>query len=312
MLTVAQERREPMEISVNWGLQAVTFSANGEYILSGGQGVQVRRVEDGKQMAAMKTETVCCLAVSKDGRWIAAGSVGGDLYMWDANTYKRVFAHKGDSRRVHGVDFSPDSTRLVSASDNHTAIVWDIATLERVHTLRHENWVFAAKYSPQGDRIATATPHSVRVYDSNDGRLLLNIKVAITSRSNILWFNNHLLVLSDGKIKQFKASTGSTVSEWPVPDIDLHSCITLPKHGGFIACSTKRTVTFWDMATRTQLVLIQHPEDIRSIALSPDDLFIAIGGENGKIIIESLSRFTVSSMYRSITACLDSLTSNSH
>ena len=300
MLTVAQERREPMEISVNWGLQAVTFSANGEYILSGGQGVQVRRVEDGKQMAAMKTETVCCLAVSKDGRWIAAGSVGGDLYVWDANTYKRVFVGKvGSRRRVHGVDFSPDSTRFVSASDNQTAIVWDIATRERVHTLRHENWVFAAKYSPQGDRIATATKDSVRVYDSNDGRLLVDIKTTVTPWHNtgLAWSNNHLLVLSDGKIKQFETSTGSTVSEWPVPDIDVHSCITLPKHGGFIACSTKRTVTFQDMATHSQLGLIQRPQDISSIALSPDDLFIAIGEEDGKIIIESLSRITVSSMY---------------
>jgi WD40 repeat protein len=63
------------------------------------------------------------------------------------------------------------------------------------------------------------------------------------------------------------------------------SCIALPKHGEFIAYSTKRTVTFWDTSTHTQLGLIQHPQDIRSIALSPDDRFLAIGGEGGKITI---------------------------
>ena len=278
----------------------MTFSANGEYVLSSSRnGVRVWRLEDGKQMAEMKTDTVWCLAVSKDGKWIAAGTHRGDVHLWDANTYKQVFAHREETRRVHGVDFSPDSAQLSSASSNYTATVWDIATLERVQTLRHEDPLFATKYSPQGDRIATATPDSVHVYDSSDDRLLVNIRTTVTPWHNtgLVWFNNHLLVLSDGKIKQFDASTGSTVSEWPVPDTNEFSCIALPKHGEFIACSAKRSVMFWDMSTHAQLSLTQRPQDIRSIALSPDDMFIAIGEEGGEIIIESLSRITVSSMY---------------
>ena len=219
------------------------------------------------------------------------------MRVWDATTYKQVFAHQ-DVHDITGIDFSPDSSRLVSAPDNRTAIVLDIATRERVQTLRHENWVRATKYSPQGDRITTATRRSVQVYDSNDGRLLVGTNAAVTQWYNagLVWFHNHLLVVSDSKIKQFDASTGSAVSEWLVPDTDQLLRIGVPKQGEFIACSTKRTVTFWDMATHTQLGLIQHPQDIRSIALSPDDRFIAIGGWDGKIIIESLSRISVSTM----------------
>lgn len=58
---------------------------------------------------------------------------------------------------VHGVDFLPDSTRLVTTSDNKTANVWDVTTGEKVLTLLLENDVRAAKYSPLGDRIMTAT-----------------------------------------------------------------------------------------------------------------------------------------------------------
>ena len=55
MLTVGQEHRDPMEIDVGGKLYAVTFSADGEYIFSGSDnGVQVWRVEDGKQMAIME------------------------------------------------------------------------------------------------------------------------------------------------------------------------------------------------------------------------------------------------------------------
>jgi len=166
--------------------------------------------------------------------------------------------------------------------------------------------VFAAKYSPQGDRIATATSDSVRVYDSDDGRLLVDVKITVTLWLNtgLLWSDNCLLVISNGKIKQLDASRGSVVSEWPVPDTRTGSPrISIPKHGKFIAYSAERTLTFWDTSTHTQLGLIRHPRTIRSIAVSPDDHFIAIGGDPGTITIKSLSRITVSSVINSYLNC---------
>ena len=309
MLTVGQDGSPLIEINGSNGVRAVAFAANGEYLVSGGsEGTRVWRVEDGKQMATRAARGVLCLAVSKDGRWIAAGTSSGDVFVWDAKTYEKVFSHRDDIKEINGVDFSPDSTRLVSASDNRTATIWDIATRKRVQTLQHDDWVRAAKYSPQGDRIATAIHNSFRVWDSNDGRLLVDIKVRVTPWYNtgLLWLGNHLFVLSDRKITQFEASTGSAVSEWPVPDTARFSCIALPKHAKFIACSTWRTVTFWDMATHTQFGLIQHPRDIRSIAVSPDDRFLAIGGVDGNITINSLSHITVSVLSRWIVVHMNS------
>jgi len=278
---------------------AVTFSPNGEYIFSSSRdGVRVQRVEDGKQMATMKAEQVVCLAVSNDRRWIAAGTFWGDMHVWDANTYKQVFSHNEDSS-INAVDFSPDSTRLVT-SKNGAAAVWDVATRKQVQTLGGGCSVFAAKYSPKGDRIATATRHSVRVYDSNGGRLLVDINVDVTPWYNagLVWSIDNLLVVSDSKIKQFEASTGLAVAEWPVPDSDSFSCVAIPKHREFIACSTKRTVTFWDMATHTRLSVIPYPQDIHSVAFSPDDRSLVIAGDDGKIVIESPSRISVSTVSR--------------
>ena len=179
---------------------------------------------------------------SKDGRWIAAGTYWGDVHVWDANTYRQVMLKNTDSSSIHGVDFSPDSTRLVSASKNSTAIVWDIAMRRNIQTLHHENSVIAAKYSLQGDRIATATEDSVRVCDSSNSHLLVDIKVPVAPlfNSGLLWFNNYLCVVSDGKIKQFEASTGSVISEWPVPDTrhspyqnmgdSSHTLLNAPSH----------------------------------------------------------------------------------
>ncbi|KAF8550490.1 hypothetical protein OG21DRAFT_1513946 [Imleria badia] len=286
-----------MEIDVGVELRAVTFTANGEYLVSGGTEVQVWRVEDGKKIATMKAGAVFSLAVSKDGRWIAAGTYEGEVIVWDSKTYEAVCTLKKDSDIINALDFSPDSTRLVSGSDNRTAMVWDVTMRKQVQTLCAEGLVIGLKYSAQGDRIATGTRRSVRVWDSNEGHLLVDIKGGMRPYYNggLRWFNNHLFVVDSDKIKEFDASTGSAVSEWSVPSSGNFSCITLPQKGEFIAYSTTHTVTFWDTSTHTQLGLIQHSQDVRSIALSPDARFLEIAGENWKIAIKSLSGITHSS-----------------
>ena len=193
-------------------------------------------------------------------------------------------------------------TRLVVGKNDYRIgpSIWDVRTRKKVLTLKQGTTV--AKYSPQGDRIATATNDSVRVWDSNNGHLLVHIPVKVTPFLNtgLLWLNNHLFVVSGSTIKQVEASTGSTVSEWPVP----RSCIALPQHGKFIAYSTNDTVTFWDTSTHAQLGLIQHPQVI-SVAFSPDDRFLAIGGNRGKITIRSLYRIAVSIVSLQIMAYLN-------
>ena len=299
MLTIGQDSSQPIEIDAGNEVQAVTFSANGEYIVSGDRKkVQVWRVDDHKQLAEIETGFVNCVAVSNDGRWIAAGTLSGDVFVWDAATFRLAIKHSEDEY-IHGVDFSPDSRRVVSATYKK-AIIWDLATRKQVQTLRHEDYVIAAKYSPRGDRIAIATDRSVQVWDSKNGRLLVNIEEQVTPWRNtgLLWFNDHLLVVSDDEIKQLDAHTGSIVSESPVSNSNYHSCIALPKHKAFIAYSIDDTITFLDTLTHSLLDFIQHPQDIRSITFSPDDHFIAIGGKDGKITIESVSHTIVSVLSR--------------
>ena len=151
-----------------------------------------------------------CLAMSNNGRWIAAGTFWGDVFVWNAKTYEKVFSHRDDILDINGVDFSPDSTRLVSASDNSTTTIWDIVTRKRVQTLQHDGSVRAAKYSPQGDRIATATPGSVRVWDSNDGRLLKYIPETVTPCYNtgLLWLDSTSLSYPTEKSRNSKHPQG--------------------------------------------------------------------------------------------------------
>ena len=226
------------------------------------------------------------------------------MFVWNATTYEQVFMGElGSIDPTCDVDFSPDSTRLVTGNYYSTATIWDIATHQKVRTLdvNKNSPVEAVKYSPQGDRIATASCESIRVWDSNDGRLLVDIKVP---GLGILWFNKYLFVAAkDRTLKQINAATGSTVSEWRVSDTIFVPHIALPQHGKFIAYSTSNTLTFWDTSAHTQLGPIQHIDDIRSMACSPDGQLLAIAAGE-KIIVKdmssTISRFILVCFLRSV------------
>lgn len=294
MLTIGQEHFPPAEISTfPWELHSVTFSADSTHLFSGSRGeVGMWRIQDRQQFATMAADA-CCLAVSKDDERIAAGTWWGGVVVWDGKTHEQVFTHTQNTTDVYmirGVDFSPDSTQLLVAWRD-TVSVWDLSSHKQVQILCHgSSRVFAAKYSPQGDRIATGTRKSVQVWDSRNGCLLMKIKVKVTPRFNtgLLWLNNHLFVVSQTSIKQFDASTGSVVSEWPIRHSNGQSCIALPKHGQFIVYSTNHTVMLWDTSTHTTLGAFHHFQELCSVAISPDDRRLAIGEEEGNITIKNL------------------------
>jgi WD40 repeat protein len=58
---------------------------------------------------------------------------------------------------VHAASFSPDGTRVVTASDDGTARLWDSKSGASLATFSdHLGNVYAATFSPNGDRIVTA------------------------------------------------------------------------------------------------------------------------------------------------------------
>ncbi|KAF8547212.1 hypothetical protein OG21DRAFT_1472561 [Imleria badia] len=288
------EHSTPIEIDTDIGreIRTMSFTPNGEYLVGGGyNSVQVWKAKDGTQTTTItETGNVTCLAVSQDGTWIAGGRTSelGNVIVWDIETYEKVFTLGEESKiwSILGVDFSPDSSRLVTASSNSTATIWDVATRQRLQTLRHDHPVTAAKYSPQGDRIATATSASIQLWDSNGGNLLVDTPAWVTPVFNtgLLWFKNRLFAISNSTIKEFDIFSGSMVSERPVSASNHVSCIALPQHAEFIAYSTNDTVTFWDTSTHILLGLIQRQVQIDTIVFSPGDRSLAIN-EGRKITI---------------------------
>jgi WD40 repeat protein len=69
---------------------------------------------------------------------------------------------------VNSAAFSPDGSRIVTASEDNTARIWDAATAKEIAVLRgHEGPVNSAAFSPDGSRIVTASEdRTARIWDA--------------------------------------------------------------------------------------------------------------------------------------------------
>ena len=75
--------------------------------------------------------------------------------------------------RVSARRFSPDGRRVVTASGDKTARVWDAARAALSPPLKHEGRVSHAAFSPDGRRVVTASEDkTARVWDAATGQPL--------------------------------------------------------------------------------------------------------------------------------------------
>lgn len=111
---------------------AVAFSLDGRTLATADRGghLGLSEVLTGKpRRALVKYEGVLAVAFSRDGHLVACGAVDGTVRLCDVVTGKeraRLGRHGGP---VVCVAISADGTRVASASDNTTLLVWDVSAL---------------------------------------------------------------------------------------------------------------------------------------------------------------------------------------
>jgi WD40 repeat protein len=80
---------------------------------------------------------------------------------------------KGHDQVVNFAAFSPDGKRVVTASDDNTARIWDT---DAPIVLSEKKWVNAAAFSPDGTRVVTAPRNAtVDIWDAETGKGLLHM-----------------------------------------------------------------------------------------------------------------------------------------
>src|SRR5205814_2361012 len=80
---------------------------------------------------------------------------------------------RGHTDWVKSAAFNPDGNKVITASDDHTARIWNSSTGQLLHTLSgHTRWINSAAFSPDGNKVVTASAdHTARIWNSSNGQL---------------------------------------------------------------------------------------------------------------------------------------------
>jgi WD40 repeat protein/serine/threonine protein kinase len=162
-------------------VRTVVFSHDGKYLASAENDdtvgaktkVRVWDLSSGNEILAID-DTGGALAFSPNGKSLAT-SYKGVVKVLDVTSGKEIMKGQGHTSPAPCVAFSPDGSRLVSASRDKTVKVWDVASGKELMTLRgHKSNVNCVAFTPDGKRIASGSlDNTVRIWDAAGGEELL-------------------------------------------------------------------------------------------------------------------------------------------
>ena len=129
---------------------------------------------------------------------------------------------------MNSAAFSPDGSRIVTASADKTARIWDAATAKEIAVLRgHDDAVNSAAFSPDGSRIVTASDDkTARIWD---------------------------------------AATAKEIAVLRGHDVDVKSAAFSPDGSRIVTASSDNTARIWDAATAKEIAVLRGHDGCRAL-----------------------------------------------
>ncbi len=190
--------------------------------------------------------------------------------------------------RVSSASFSPDGRRIVTASENSGAQIWDAESGKELQQFEgHSDEVTSASFSSDGQRIVTTSyDNTVRIWDADSGEELQQLD-SDWERVNSASFSNdgrRIVTASyDNTVRIWDAASGAELQQlkgYPSTVI----IASFSPDGQQIVTISEATVRIWDAESGAQLQKVEgHSSIVHSASFSP----------NGKQIVTASADNTV-------------------
>lgn len=102
------------------------------------------------------SDGVTSVALSPDGRYLAAASLDKVVRIWDTESSQLLDRFEGHSDSVYSIAFSPDGKNVISGSLDRNIMLWDVSAQGRTTTRPrmlfqgHKDFVLSVAYTPDG------------------------------------------------------------------------------------------------------------------------------------------------------------------
>ncbi|KIK31766.1 hypothetical protein CY34DRAFT_102802 [Suillus luteus UH-Slu-Lm8-n1] len=234
------------------------------------------------------------LAVSLDETMVVCGSEDGSLRLWNITEGSMIGEPwEGHDDAVRCLDWSPNALEIASGSDDGTIRRWNPDTGRQIAPpiKTSHGWVFAVKYSAQGDKFISGGNGAICVW-SRDGKLLVEIKGHGHTVMSLCWSKDGAHIFSgsaDDTIRKWRWIDGKELVVLRGHTNSVKSLCLTPNERYIVSASDDYSVCIWDLKTNQAVGNpLLHDEEVFAVVMSPDGTFIASAGLDTKIYVWSL------------------------
>ena len=207
--------------------------------------------------------------------------------------------------------FSPDGKRLVTGGKNHGVKVWDAEKGQVILELTgHTNVIRGVAFSPDGNRIATASggdDNTVRVWDATKGTEIFSLKDPASDFIGVAFSpDGRKLAVGkggDGTARVLDAETGREIltlrgHKWSVGPV----CFS-PDGESIATGATDWEARVWDANTGVEIGrLVGNGDWINGLCFSPDGRQLATACSDRTVRVWDLATWRESVIFRRHTA----------
>ena len=233
-------------------------------------------------------------SIHPDGRHLASAS-GDEIIIWDEVTRREQPVLKGHAGNVSAIAFSPDGSRIASASYDQTVKLWDAGTGRLERTLQgHRYTVYCVAFDPAGQRLASGSEdQDIRLWDAATGEPSALLQGHTGPVYGVAFSADGRLIASaggDATVRLWNAQAGKEVRMLRGHDGPVFGVAFSPDGRLIASAGLDKTVRLWDAATgASRGILTGHVEFIHAVAFSPDGRRIASASEDQTVRVWDVS-----------------------
>jgi WD40 repeat protein/serine/threonine protein kinase len=173
---------------------------------------------------------------------------------------------------VNDAVFSPDGARILTASRDNTARLWDASSGKLMASFAHQDGVTHAAFSPDGARILTASvDHSAKLWEASSGKLIASF--AHQDRVSDAEFSadgRHILTASaDNTAKLWEASSARLLASF-AHEGAVESAVFSPDGLRILTASADGTAKLWDASSGALVASFARGNSLYGARFSPD------------------------------------------